>query len=138
MPTIAEDERRTVAREADGVRWHRCLRCDALGAAAAARVPAARPLPPRDEIELPLRGRPMRDLIVLRLIAVDRAIHFVVLALLAVAVLLFANDQTHLRDLLRHGLRAIDGVGRGPLPEHHGRARRDRRAALTPAPHASI
>ena len=50
--------------------------------AAAGRRPSTRraPLPPdRDEVELPLRGRALRDKVVLRLIAIDRALHFVVL-----------------------------------------------------------
>jgi uncharacterized membrane protein (DUF2068 family) len=114
------EEDAAIVREEDGIRWHRCLRCDAW-------VPLPPPvnasrehMPSRDDITLPLRGRAMRDLIVLRLIAVDRAIHFVVLALLATAVLLFANDQKHLRDLYETFMRGIEGVSRGPLPEHHG------------------
>jgi len=46
--------------------------------------------PSRDEIKLPPRGKALRDRIVLRIIAIDRAIHFVVLVALAVAVFLFA------------------------------------------------
>src|SRR5436305_2357803 len=71
-----------VAREIDGVRWHRCLRCDSWLPVGDPPAPARDVPPPRDEIELPLRGKPLRDKIVLRLIAVDRALHFLVLALL--------------------------------------------------------
>ena len=46
--------------------------------------------PERGEIALPLRGRPLRDKIVLRAIAVNRALHFFVLGLLGLAILLFA------------------------------------------------
>jgi hypothetical protein len=46
--------------------------------------PPARPArqypPRREEITLPLRGRPLRDRYVLRLIAVDRLAHFLVLS----------------------------------------------------------
>jgi uncharacterized membrane protein (DUF2068 family) len=85
------------AREIDGVRWHRCLRCDSW---LPLQPPApTRDVPPdRDVIELPLRGRPLRDKIVLRLIAVNRALHFVVLGLLAVAILLFSANRNDLRD----------------------------------------
>ena len=76
------------------MRWHRCLRCDdwvrrgAAGAAGRERVEQ------RDEIELPLRGAALRDRYVLRLIAVDRAIHVVVLIGLAIALFTFAaHDQ---------------------------------------------
>ena len=56
----------------------------------------------RDEITLPLRGRPLRNRYVLRLIAVDRVIHFVVLAALGIAIILFAGHQKDLRgDYLR-------------------------------------
>ena len=48
--------------------------------------------PEREEIELPLRGKPLRDKLVLRLIALDRGFHFVVLCALGVLVLLFAAD----------------------------------------------
>ena len=91
-----------------------------LGAAGASRRAGARPGAAHAEIELPLRGRAMRDLIVLRLIAIDRFIHFIVLAALAGAVLVFANDQAHLRRLYDTALRAIEGVNNGPLPRHHG------------------
>jgi uncharacterized membrane protein (DUF2068 family) len=87
-----------VLREIDGMRWYRCLRCDSW-----LPLPEPEPtettrdhLPPLDEIELPLRGKPLRDKIVLRTIAVDRALHFVVLGLLAVAVFLFASHQADL------------------------------------------
>jgi uncharacterized membrane protein (DUF2068 family) len=87
-----------VARIVDGVRWHRCLRCDSW-LAVAAPVSSRRERPPRrDEIDLPLRGKPLRDKIVLRLIAVNRAVHFVVLGAIAAFVFLFASH----RDDLRH------------------------------------
>ena len=89
-----------LVREYDGKRWYRCLRCDSW-----LPLPPPDPaettrdhLPPLEQIELPLRGKPLRDKIVLRAIAIDRAFHFVVLALLAVAVLLFANHQHDLHD----------------------------------------
>jgi uncharacterized membrane protein (DUF2068 family) len=44
-----------------------------------------------------LRGKPLRDKVVLRLIALDRAFHFVVLVALGVLVLLFAADRATLR-----------------------------------------
>ncbi len=88
-----------LAREdAAGTRWYRCLRCDSWLALPAPEHPTRRFPPEREEIELPLRGKPLRDKIVLRLIAVDRAFHFVVLAALGVLVLLFAADRATLRE----------------------------------------
>jgi uncharacterized membrane protein (DUF2068 family) len=86
-----------VAREVGSVRWHRCLRCDSW---LAVQPPAAltREHPrERDEIELPLRGKALRDRIVLRLIAIDRALHFFALALLGVIILVFSANRDQLR-----------------------------------------
>ena len=83
-----------VAREMEGIRWHRCLRCDAW-LPVAPPTPAERDeLPSRDEIELPLRGRPLRDRYVLRIIALDRALHFVLLVLVVVGLLLLAIHRS--------------------------------------------
>ncbi len=79
--------------------------------------PGAHPHPPeREEIDLPLRGKALRDKIILRLIAVDRALHFVVLAMLGVAVLLFASDRSSVRTAFYRVLTAIQGgVAGGPI-----------------------
>src|SRR3954447_24051943 len=115
----AED--RAIVREIDGARWYRCLRCDSW-------VPVEDPGPPTrdhapalEEIELPLRGKPLRDKIVLRVIAVDRALHFVVLGLLALAVLLFANHQQDLHDRfyrVLNDLQTTMGGGQGSGKKH--------------------
>ncbi|HEX8714046.1 MAG TPA: DUF2127 domain-containing protein [Solirubrobacteraceae bacterium] len=86
------------AREdAAGVRWLRCLRCDSWLPLPAPEHPAREQPPAREQIELPLRGKPLRDKVVLRLIAIDRAFHFLVLAALGVAVLVFSTDRATLR-----------------------------------------
>jgi uncharacterized membrane protein (DUF2068 family) len=87
-----------LAVEAEGVRWHRCLRCDSWLPLPPPEAPVRETLPTRDELDLPLRGRPLRDKIVLRAIAIDRGLHFVVLGLLGLAILLFASRQAALRD----------------------------------------
>lgn len=81
-----------------GFRWYRCLRCDSWMPRERPARPTAVTPPDRDAVEVPLRGRPLRDRYVLRLIAVDRAVHALVLAALAVAIFLFT---TH-RSLLHH------------------------------------
>ena len=86
------------AREdSSGTRWYRCLRCDSWLALGKPERPSRSHPPDRSEIELPLRGKRLRDKIVLRVIAVDRAFHFVVLGALGVLVLLFAADRATLR-----------------------------------------
>ncbi|MFL5886706.1 MAG: DUF2127 domain-containing protein, partial [Thermoleophilaceae bacterium] len=109
-----EDE--LVAFEAEAVRWHRCLRCDSWLPLAPPKAPARPHLPPRDEIELPPRGKPLRDKIVLRLIAIDRAFHFVVLGLLGVLILVFASDRAKLHETFVRVVTDLQsGVGGGPV-----------------------
>ena len=109
-------EDRLVAFEADGVRWHRCLRCDSWLPFRAPQAPGREGMPGRDEIELPLRGKPLRDKVVLRLIAINRAFHFVILALLGVAVLLFASHRHELKDTFYRVVVDLQGgVAGGPV-----------------------
>jgi uncharacterized membrane protein (DUF2068 family) len=103
-----------VVREEHGVRWYRCVRCDSwVPLAPPARPTRETPLP-REQIELPLRGKALRDRIVLRIIAIDRAIHFVVLASLAVAVFLFAAHEVRVRDWFYRVVNAIQGSAGSP------------------------
>ena len=87
-----------LAVDAEDVRWHRCLRCDSWLPLPEPQNPTRETIPGRDELMLPLRGRPLRDKIVLRAIAIDRGLHFVVLGLLGLAILLFAANRTELKD----------------------------------------
>ena len=95
--TVTPEEVLYVREDQSGTRWHRCLRCDSWLPLAPPPAPSRETPPPREEIELPLRGKPLRDLVVLRLIAIDRAFHFVVLAGLGVLVLLFSADRATFR-----------------------------------------
>jgi uncharacterized membrane protein (DUF2068 family) len=114
--TSVRDEDVLVARDHGDVRWHRCLRCDCW-------VPLPRPAqgtrehpPDRSEITVPTRGKALHDRIILRLIAIDRVVHFLVLGLLGIAVLLFASDRAQLRDTFYRVLNAIQGgVAGGPV-----------------------
>jgi uncharacterized membrane protein (DUF2068 family) len=83
-------------REQGAVRWHRCLRCDDWVAGAAPEVPTRDRVPSRPEITVPARGPALRDKYVLRLIAVDRAIHVIVLSALAVVLFTFAKHDAAL------------------------------------------
>lgn len=85
-----------LVREAGGLRWYRCLRCDSWLPLAPPQSPTNRFPPGRDEIELPLRGRPLRNRYVLRLIALDRVVHFLILAALGVAIIMFAAHHKEL------------------------------------------
>ena len=110
------EEDRLVAFEDEGVRWHRCLRCDSWLPQPAPAASVRQHLPTRDEIELPLRGKPLRDKVVLRVIAINRAFHFLVLGLLGVAILLFASHQGQLKQTFYRVVTDLQGgVGGGPV-----------------------
>jgi uncharacterized membrane protein (DUF2068 family) len=79
------------------LRWHRCLRCDAWIPRPLPTEPDRQHIPERSEIEIPLRGRPLRDRYVLRLIALDRLVHVVILAVLAVVLFVVAGHEATLR-----------------------------------------
>jgi uncharacterized membrane protein (DUF2068 family) len=114
--TALRDEDALIASDRGDVRWHRCLRCDCW-VALARPVQGTRDHPAdRPEIVLPLRGKALRDRIVLRLIALDRLTHFLVLGLLGVAVLAFTANRDHLREAFYRVLTALQGgVGGGPV-----------------------
>ncbi|HUZ29538.1 MAG TPA: DUF2127 domain-containing protein [Solirubrobacteraceae bacterium] len=119
---MLRDEHASFARELAGLRWHRCLRCDTWTPVPPPADPAREHPPDRLEIQIPERGKALRDKIVLRVIAVDRVIHFVVLGLLGIAVLFVARHETSLRgDFYRVVADLQRGVGGGPVqntPQH--------------------
>ena len=115
----AEDE--IFARESGGLRWYRCMRCDSWLALPPPGHPVRKYPPARAEIALPLRGKPLRDRYVLRLIALDRLLHFLVLSALAAAVLLFAGDRAALNAEFTRILNDLQGGVGGPTTNsNHG------------------
>jgi uncharacterized membrane protein (DUF2068 family) len=113
---VGADHDPIVVHDHDTVRWHRCLRCDCWVALPRPEPSPPVPAPDRSEIEIPLRGKALRDKIVLRVIAVDRVVHFLVLGLLGIAVLLFASDRLSLRSEFYRVLAALQGgVAGGPV-----------------------
>jgi uncharacterized membrane protein (DUF2068 family) len=109
------DRDQLFARESGGLRWYRCLRCDSWVALSPPGHPTVKYPPERSEVALPLRGRPLRDRYVLRLIAVDRLIHFLVLAALAVAIFLFAGHKATLNADFSRILKDLQGGLGGPV-----------------------
>lgn len=106
--------------EQGGLRWYRCVRCDSWLPLDRPDRPTRETPPHRDEIELPLRGKALRDRVVLRIIAIDRALHFLVLALLAIAVFLFASHELRLRHVFYRVANAVQGSAGGPTHNAHG------------------
>jgi uncharacterized membrane protein (DUF2068 family) len=103
------------AREEDGLRWYRCLRCDSWVALNPPAHPADRYPPRREDVVLPLRGRPLRDRYVLRLIALDRALHFVVLAVLSAGLFVFVHDKAMLHSDFTRIMKDLQGGLGGPV-----------------------
>lgn len=113
VATVA-DEDSLVVHEARGTRWHRCLRCDGWHPRPIPDAPTRATMPGRDEIEVPLRGPQLRDRYILRLIALDRAVHVVVLTGLAVAIYFFLGPQSTLRHDYVRIMNALTGGSGGP------------------------
>ena len=109
-----------VAREFGGVRFYRCLRCDSWLPLPPPEHPTRPALPGHDEIELPLRGRPLRDKVVLRLIAINRGFHFLVLGTLAILAFVLANHRSELRGPVSRAITDLQGgpIGAGTHARH--------------------
>jgi uncharacterized membrane protein (DUF2068 family) len=71
----------------DGKRLCRCVRCDAWHVKDTPLAPLSEHLPPLDELEIPKRGKALRDSIVLKIIAIDKAAHAIVFALAAIVLI---------------------------------------------------
>jgi uncharacterized membrane protein (DUF2068 family) len=118
-----------LVREYEGVRWHRCLRCDSWIPKPPPREPTREHVPTPDEIQLPLRGPLLRDRYVLRLIALDRAVHVVLLSALAFVIFFFVGNHAALQ---RDYSQIVDAFG-GPSRAHPFLGRLKHFFTITPA-----
>lgn len=109
-----------LARDEGGVRWCRCLRCDSWITLAPPAAAARRHPPDRDQIKIPTRGKALRDKIVLRLIAADRVLHFLILAILGIAVLSVIGHQQAERGRLERVLAALQSGVAGGVVQTRG------------------
>jgi uncharacterized membrane protein (DUF2068 family) len=102
----------------DTVTWHRCLRCDGW----LPLIPPHEPRPVDGDLELPLRGRPLRDRYVLRLVAIDRVLHFLLLGIIGVAIFVFADHRSELHGDYLRILNRLQGAVGGVTSDtqHHG------------------
>jgi uncharacterized membrane protein (DUF2068 family) len=104
----------------DGRRYARCLRCDVWveGFPPSAGDAKWQTVPPLDQLELPRRGRPLEDAIVLRLIAIDRGLHSVIFGFLTVALFFVDTRLFDLQSFARTAADRLDGVASNTGP--HG------------------
>jgi uncharacterized membrane protein (DUF2068 family) len=101
----------------DGRRLARCLRCDAWIQVMRPARPLAETLPALEALEVPRRGKALRDALILRLIAVDRAVHSILFGVLG-AVLVYLELhlgplRTKAQDLLSRLTGAASETGPG-------------------------
>ncbi len=104
-----------VVREVDAQRWCRCLRCDGWIPVPIPDDPAEERVPGRDQIDVPLRGPALRDRYVLRLIALDRVLHVIILTALATAFVTFASHNRSLHADYQNIMNALNGGGAAAL-----------------------
>jgi len=112
---VVTPEDAVIVRESDGRRWCRCLRCDGWFAVPVPEHPTEERVPSRDQIDVPLRGPALRDRYVLRLIALDRTLHVIVLTFLAVAFVTFASHNRALHTDYQNIMNALNGGGAAAL-----------------------
>ncbi len=108
---VVTPEDAVVVRETGSVRWCRCLRCDGWWPVPVPEHPTEERVPTRDQIEVPLRGPALRDRYVLRLIAIDRVLHVVILTFLAIAFVTFATHNRALHADYQNIMNALNGGG---------------------------
>jgi uncharacterized membrane protein (DUF2068 family) len=94
----------------DRCRLSRCLRCDAWIAGPRPTDPELDRLPPFDQIDLPRRDKALRQAIVLRLIAVERGIHSVGFALVALLGLLLKANLVGLQSTARQLVNSLSNA----------------------------
>jgi uncharacterized membrane protein (DUF2068 family) len=110
-----------VARQADdALRWYRCLRCDSWLPLPPPGNPSREHPPDREQVEVPPRGKALRDKIVLRLIAINRGFHFLVLGAIAAAIFVFAANRTQVQGPVFKALADLQGSLGGPTHGDHG------------------
>jgi uncharacterized membrane protein (DUF2068 family) len=119
---LRPEDRELGTESADGRRYSRCLRCDTWteGFAPAADEASFAVVPPIEQLDLPRRGEPLHDAILLRVIAIDRGIHSVIFGLLAVALTVIDTKLFDLQSFARDAADRLDGVASntGPHASH--------------------
>jgi uncharacterized membrane protein (DUF2068 family) len=85
-------------------RFSRCLRCDAWIASEPPGQPEQDRLPALEELNLPRRGKELRQAVLLRLIAIERGVHSVIFAVIAILGLLLRGHLVGVQSGVRRFL----------------------------------
>ncbi len=119
---LAPEDRELGVDLPDGRRLSRCLRCDAWieGFPPAVDEAAYETIPSLQELDLPRRGKPLRDAVIIRLIAIDRAFHSAVFTLLAIALFFLDTKYFDVESFAKDAADRLDGVANntGPHTSH--------------------
>jgi len=100
--------------DVDGCRFARCLRCDAwIPSAPGAGEATSETLPPFDQLELPRRGRALDDAVIVRLIAIERAVHSVVFGAIAIALAFVATNLGSIHHWAQSLVNQLQGAVQG-------------------------
>lgn len=101
--TVGPDDAALGAELADGRRLARCLRCDTWIEHPAPDIETAcwPSLPPVDELPKPRRGKTLAEVVVMKLIAINKGVHAFVFTLLAIALLLLESNLNRIHDWAR-------------------------------------
>lgn len=94
----------------DRCRLSRCLRCDAWISGPRPTNPELDRLPPLERLDLPRRGKALRQAIVLRVISVERGIHSVGFALVALLGLLLKTNLVGIQGTARQLVDALSNA----------------------------
>jgi uncharacterized membrane protein (DUF2068 family) len=111
--TLLPEHGAIVTTTTDGRRLARCLRCDAW-IDAPIESATIETLAPLSALELPRRDRALRDAIVVRLIAVERAVHAVIFTLVALGLWALDGNLPGLQRAARRLTNAGTGGLAGP------------------------
>jgi uncharacterized membrane protein (DUF2068 family) len=93
---------------ADGRRLARCLRCDSWVAVCPDDHDGPETLPDLDASRVPRRGKRLREAVVLRLIAIERAVHSVLFGIIAVGAVAIEVRLPLFRATVQRWLGAVD------------------------------
>jgi uncharacterized membrane protein (DUF2068 family) len=102
----------------DGSRLCRCLRCDDWVKFTDPRDPASDHVPPPDELPTPQRGRALEDTFVVRLIAINRGLHFLFFVLVTAAIIAIEWGFPQVREEAQILLQSARDIVEGARPGH--------------------
>lgn len=91
-------------------RISRCLRCDAWIGGPPPAPPERDRLPAFEELDLPRRGKALRQAVILRIISVERAVHSVVFAAIAILGFLLRSHLAGAQSAVRRYLESLAGT----------------------------